>query len=308
MTAPRIAICVVTYNSAPLIADLVASLDGGAVGVAWSLVVADNSSSDDTLAELERHAPDALVVRTGGNLGYAGGINAAIAAAGPHDAYLILNADVRLGTGCVAALYKTLTPEIGIAVPRLTGADGELIFSLRRAPTVFRAWGDAVLGAERAGRFAALGEIVSDRAAYEGPHATDWAEGSTQLVSGECWTTCGPWDESYFLYSEETEYDLRIRNHGLVTWFQPAAGAQHLEGGSADNPRQWSLLMANRIKLFRSTHGPVATAAFWCATVVREGTRSLLGKRTSRAALRDLIRPTRLRARRGPGWLAAVRA
>ena len=305
--APRVAICVVTYNSAPLIADLVASIERGAVGVDWSLVIADNASSDDTISEVERHAPNALVVRNQSNLGYAAGINAAVGAAGPHDAYLILNADVRLDPGCVATLYRMLTPRIGIAVPRLTNADGTMIFSLRRTPTVLRAWGDALLGAERAGRFSLLGEMVTHPAAYEREHATDWAEGSIQLVSAGCWETCGTWDESYFLYSEETEFDLRTRKFGLMTWYQPRATAQHLEGGSADNPRQWSLLIANRIKLFRASHGRLASLAFWCATVVREGSRSLLGKRTSRAALRDLIRLARLRQPRGPRWLADVR-
>jgi GT2 family glycosyltransferase len=306
-TMPRVAICVVTYNSALLIADLVSSLERGAEGVTWSLVFADNASSDATLAEIERHAPHATVVRNGGNLGYAAGINAAVDAAGLQDAYLILNADVRLDPGCVLALYETLTPDIGIVVPRLTDAHGVLISSLRRAPTVMRAWGDALLGAERAGRFSRLGEIVTDPKTYRSEHATDWAEGSTQLISADCWKTCGQWDESYFLYSEETEYDLRVRNLGLVTWYQPRANAQHLEGGSAGNPRQWSLLIANRIKLFETHHGRVSTLAFWCATMVREGTRSLLGRRTSRAAFRDLISPARLREPRGPQWLADVK-
>ena len=307
MTAPRVGICVVTYNSAPLIADLVSSLERGAEGVDWSLVFADNGSSDRTLSEIELHAPHANVVRNGGNLGYAAGVNAAVSAAGPRDAYLILNADVRLDPGCVLALVETVSPAIGIVVPRLTDAEGIRISSLRRAPTVLRAWGDALFGAERVGRFSWLGEIVSDPEAYESEHPTDWAEGSTQLISAHCWEACGAWDESYFLYSEETEYDLRVRDFGMVTWYQPRATAQHLEGGSAENPRQWSLLVANRIKLFRASHGRAATFAFWCATVAREGSRSLLGKRTSRAAFRDLIRPARLRERRGPQWLADVR-
>ena len=308
MTSLRVAICVVTYNSGPLIADLVASLDGGAEGVVPTLVFSDNSAGDETLEEIRRHAADATVVRNPRNPGYAAGINAAIRAAGPQDAYLILNADVRLDRGCIAALAASLTPEIGIVVPLLRDAEGVRISSLRRRPTVLRAWGDALFGAERVGRFPLLGEMVTDPASYESAHQAEWAEGSTQLVSAECWTTCGGWDESYFLYSEEAEYDLRIRAHGKTLWYQPRATAQHLEGGSADNPRQWSLLMANRVKLFRATHGRPATAAFWAAAVAREGSRSLLGKKTSRAALRDLVRPSRLRQPRGPRWLSDVRA
>ena len=47
---------------------------------------------------------------------------------------------------------------------------------------MLRTLGDALLGATRAGRFAALGEVVTDPRAYERERDVDWAEGSTQLV------------------------------------------------------------------------------------------------------------------------------
>ncbi len=307
MTPPRIAICVVTYNSAALIADLVASLPAGAAGTDWELVVADNASGDDTLAEVARHAPEAVVVETGGNLGYAGGVNAAVRAAGERDAYLILNADVRLQDGCLATLYAALSPTVGIAVPKLVDAEGAVIWSMRREPTLLRAWADAVVGAERVGRHARLGEMVTDAALYESARPTDWAEGSTQLMSADCARACGPWDESYFLYSEETEFDLRARDRGYLTWYEPAAVAQHLEGGSAGSPSQWSLLVMNRVRLYGRRHAPVPTALFWLATVAREASRAVLGKETSRAALRDLLSRRRWRENPGPEWLKAVR-
>jgi GT2 family glycosyltransferase len=307
MTLPRVAICVVTYNSADLIEELVQSLPDGAAGTEWTLVVADNDSHDGTVDAVRRFAPDARVVETGANLGYAGGVNAAIQAAGEQDAYLVLNADVRLTHGCIATLFESLSPTVGIAVPKLLDAKGETIWSMRREPTVRRAWADAVMGAERAGRVGTLGEIVSDPALYEAARFTDWAEGSTQLVSRECQDACGPWDGSYFLYSEETEFDLRARDRGYATLYQPAAVAVHLEGGSAGSPRQWSLLVANRVLLFSRRNGRIRTGAFWLATVLRESTRAVLGKPTSRAAVRDLVSRRRMSEHRGPDWLAGVR-
>lgn len=305
--APRIAVCIVTFNSAELIRDLAASLPAGCEGTQWSVVVADNASSDDTLSEVARWMPAATIVETGANRGFGAGVNRAIEAAGDQDGYLILNADVRLGRGCVATLAASLSREVGIVVPRLTDAEGRLIWSQRREPTLVRAWADALIGAERAGRRPLLGEVVTDPRLYEAPRVTDWAEGSTQLVGAECLRRCGPWDESFFLYSEETEFDLRARDHGLRTLYQPAATAQHLEGGSAGSPRLWSLLVANRVALYGARHGRAATATFWLATVAREGGRALLGKPTSRAALRDLVSPRRMRQRRGPAWLDDVR-
>lgn len=307
MNRPRIAVCVVTFNSASLIRDLVASLPDGAIGTDWTLVVADNDSHDETIDEIMRWAPDAKIVRIGSNRGYAGGLNAAVAAAGPQDAYLILNADVRLTTGCLATLYAALTNGTGIAVPRLVDGDQKLIWSLRREPTLLRAWCDALLGAERAGRIGRLGEVVADAAVYDSTQVADWAEGSTQLIGAECWDTCGPWDESYFLYSEETEYDLRVREQGFSVRYVPAAVAQHLKGGSADSPRQWSLLVMNKARLYARRHGPAPSMLFWLALLVREASRAAMGKATSRAALIDLLSPRRWREKRGPEWLAKVR-
>jgi GT2 family glycosyltransferase len=304
---PDVAICVVTYNSADLVEGLIRSLPAGAEGTSWQLVVVDNASSDDTLDQVARWAPDAVVVDSGRNAGYAAGINHAVVAAGPRDAYLILNADVRLTPGCLATMIGALSSSVGIVVPRLDDARGELIWSMRREPTVLRAWADAVVGAERAGRWPRLGEMVTHRSLYESGCATDWAEGSTQLISRACWDACGPWDESYFLYSEETEYNLRARDHGFTTWFEPAAVAVHLEGGSAGSPRQWSLVVANRVKLVRQRKGRIVAACFWLAVSAREASRAVLGKKTSRAAIRDLVRPARLREQRGPEWLAGVR-
>ena len=307
MPEPTVAICVVTYNSSDLIEDFVAALPAGAAGTRWTLVFADNGSQDGTLAEIARHAPDAVVVDTGANLGYAGGVNAAVRAVGDQDAYLILNADVRLGPGCARTLVEALRPGVGIVVPKLLDQHGDLIWSMRREPSVLRAWADALLGAERAGRIAAMGEVVTKREAYESAGPTDWAEGSTQLIGADCLRACGEWDESLFLYSEETEYDLRARDNGYLTWYEPAAVATHLEGGSAGSPRQWSLLVANRVRLFRMRHGRAATGLVWLALAAREASRALLGKATSLAAIRDLVNPARMRQARGPEWLEGVR-
>lgn len=301
MTADHVAVVVVTHNSEGLLAGLLDSLPAGLAGVRWSLTVADNASTDDGVARIHQLAPDATVVQIGRNAGYAAGINAALSAAPPHTAALILNPDVRLTPGCVAQLMSVLrSPGVGIAVPTLLDTHGNLIESMRREPTVLRALADAVLGARRAGRHPLLGEVVTDPRAYTVDATTDWAEGSTLLVSAECLQRCGPWDESFFLYSEETEFALRARDVGLVTRYTPSATAIHLEGGSSSTPSLWALLVVNRVRLFRRRHGVLSTSLFWACVFARESSRALLGRRTSRAAARALVSPARFREQPGP--------
>jgi N-acetylglucosaminyl-diphospho-decaprenol L-rhamnosyltransferase len=295
-----VAVVVVTYNSEDLLGDFLSSLNDGLKGVGWHLTVADNASADNTVALMRRLAPEATLIEMGRNAGYAAGINAAVRAARPYSAILVLNPDVRLMPGCAAELLGALRPGTGLVVPQLVDRKSQLIESLRREPTVLRAWGDALLGARRVGRYAALGEVVTDRRRYDKEVVTDWAEGSTLLISAECWQRCGPWDESFFLYSEETDFALRARDAGFVTRYVPSARAVHLEGGSAGSPGLWTLLMLNRVRLFRRRNGKVRTAAYWSALVFREASRAMLGKAVSRAAVKALVSPSRLREQRGP--------
>lgn len=291
-----VAIVVVTFNSQGVLPGLLDSLDGGLSGVRWHLYVADNASSDGSVAVVKASAPDATIVEVGHNAGYAAGINAAVAAADSYTAVLALNPDVRLTKGCVVELLRALRgPGVGIAVPRLVDRNDMLIDSMRREPTVLRAFGDAILGARRAGMYPALGEVVTDPQCYEMEMLTDWAEGSTQLISAECWDRCGPWDESYFLYSEETDFDLRARDAGYGTRYVPTALAIHLEGDSGSSPALWALLILNRVRLFRRRNGKPRLVLFWIATLLRELSRAMLGKQTSRTAVRALIRPAHWR-------------
>jgi GT2 family glycosyltransferase len=288
-TEPRIAVVVVTWNSSGPLPGLLASLDDGLKGVRHQLIVVDNDSADDTVEVARRLARACTVVQTGRNAGYSAGINAGIAAADPYDAVLVLNPDIRMTPGCVARLYPELGTGVGIVAPLIRHEDGTVAHSQRREPTILRALGEATLG-QRAGRVAALGETVLDGAAYTRPRPTDWATGAALLISKECLAACGPWDESFFLYSEETDYALRARDHGYATRFIPAAEVTHLGGQSRVSPRLWSILTVNRVRLYRKRHSVPATALFWSAVMLRESVRAVMGQERSRRAVGALLR------------------
>lgn len=301
----RVVIVVVTWNSAGVLPGLLDSLQHGMAGLDWRLVIADNASDDDTAELVRDRMPSAAVLQTGRNAGYAAAINLALAHIDAQipgvRAVLVCNPDVRMQPGCAAALVAGLNePGTGVTAPLLHDRHGQTIRSLRREPTIGRILGEAVLGARRSGRFARFGELVAEPAAYQSASKADWALGCLLAVSTDCLRACGRWDESFFLYSEETEFALRARDLGFATRLAPAAEATHLEGASKDSPRLWTLLTLNRVRLYRQRHGRAATAAFWAAVLLRELSRAALGRAVNRAAALALLSPKRLRAMPGP--------
>jgi GT2 family glycosyltransferase len=286
--SPTVAVVVVSWNSAVQLPGLIESLPAGLGGLRHELIVVDNDSADDSVAVARRLAPACRIVPTGRNAGYAAGINAGLREAGPYDAALVLNPDIRLTPGCVPTLYRALGGGTGIAVPRMRNEDGTIAHSLRRAPSIPRAFGEAVLG-RRAGRMAYLGETVLDPAAYRRPGFTDWATGAAMLISAPCLSACGPWDESFFLYSEETEFCLRAADRGYRTRYVPEATIIHLGGASHVSPPLWGLLTVNRVRLYRKRHSAPATALYWSAVTLRESVRAVLGKSRSRYAVAALV-------------------
>ncbi|WP_238324875.1 WecB/TagA/CpsF family glycosyltransferase [Paenarthrobacter nicotinovorans] len=265
-----VAVLVVTYNNADDVATLIAGLREETAEQSIRVVVADNSPDDLTMAEVKLH-PDVVAVPTGGNLGYAGGINAAMRVAGDADAYLILNPDLRVERGAVAALRRRMAlSNAGVVVPVLLDDDGTVYPSLRREPGLLRALGDAALGGRVQGRPGWLSEMDFDSESYLHAHRVDWATGAALLISADTARAVGGWDEQFFLYSEETDYCRRVRDSGRSIWFEPLARMWHERGGSGSSPQLTALMSVNRVRYAAKYGGRGAVAAFTAVALVAE--------------------------------------
>jgi GT2 family glycosyltransferase len=293
---PRVAVVVVTYNSAGVLRGCLDSLTDQQVNLTC-VVVADNASQDDctAIAKAATHLP-VRTVQLGRNAGYAAAINAGIAVTDHEklDAVFVMNPDCRLRPGCLGRLAAALRePGRGIAVPRMVNPDGSLQPSLRRTPTVGRAWAEAIIGGSLAARVGTLGELVMSPRDYETAGPASWGTGAAMLLSAQMVQEIGPWDESFLLYSEETEYSLRASDRGWGTWYEAAAVVEHIGGESATNPQLAALVAVNKVILFRRRHNRAASFAYYAAVLTNESVRALAGRRTSRAAAAALVRPSR---------------
>ncbi|WP_018331981.1 glycosyltransferase [Actinomycetospora chiangmaiensis] len=288
-----VAVVIVTFRSASAVGGLIESLRAATGELRVAVTVVDNASTDDTVAVVAAHG-DVTLVAHDQNSGYAHAVNLGVAASPPCKVVAILNPDLRVAPTMLSELHTVLaeSPETGVAVPILYGDDGHVSPSLRREPRVTAVLGDAVLGARWQRRPAGWGEIVYDRARYETAGSVDWATGAALAVSAPCAAAVGPWDdESFFLYSEETDFCRRARDAGWSVRVVPTAAATHSGGGSGSSPALDGLLALSRIRYARKHRGPLAAAATWLALVIGHVLR--VGRPGGLARLRFVLRPWR---------------
>jgi N-acetylglucosaminyl-diphospho-decaprenol L-rhamnosyltransferase len=281
-----LAVVIVTYDSAHVIGRLLDSLPGALEDLVADVVIVDNGSTDDTVGVVKARA-DCRVIRST-NVGYAAGINRGVREAEPADAILVLNPDVQLWAGAIRPLLDTLRlADTGVAAPQIRSVDGSLFHSLRREPTLPRA-----LGLTRT-HLRWLSECVSEDRSYDRPQVVDWALGAALLISRACYDAVGGWDESYFLYSEETQFSLDARKLGYLTRYVPSSVAMHIGAQSGSNNLTYSMMVINRVRFYRRRHRSIASWCYYSLAILSELSRVARGQRRSWFAITTLLRPSR---------------
>jgi GT2 family glycosyltransferase/glycosyltransferase involved in cell wall biosynthesis len=280
-----VAVVIVTFNAEHVLPALLKSIRASE-HTPSTVIVVDNGSTDRTTSLLAD--ADVELLRQD-NSGFANGVNRGISFAPPDSDVLVLNPDVRLRADMIGQLAQVLEEEPGtaIVVPSLLSPDGTVSASLRRDPTIASTLVEAVVGGSRSGR---LGEAYRGDASRR--QEVDWATGAVMLLRRTAVDRVGLMDEEFFLYSEETEYCQRMRDHGYQVRYQPTAVATHEGGDLPSDPRLWSLRAVNRVRLYRRRHGRLKGAAFRSAAAIFEARRALMGDPVSRAALRALVSPS----------------
>lgn len=290
-----VGVVVVTYFSSSVIGGLLDSLDGGLSGLSWKVGVVDNGSTDGTVDIVGKRGID--ILETNANLGYAAAINRGARRFADARSILVLNPDVTLTPGSVAAMFDVLQddPEVGIVAPMtiIPGDPPRLDPTQRHEPSLASTWVTALLGPKVAARIPGCFEAVVDPSRYESPCDVDWAVGAVLLVGRKCADRLGDWDESYFLYSEETDFCRRARQAGFVVRYTPTAVVEHLSGAGLVDPRLRAMLSVNRVREYGRRHRRFATWWFLLGNVVHETTRGLAGRPAARASAAALIFPSR---------------
>ena len=223
---PDASAVVVTYNALPWVEQCLGSVQE------VETVVVDNGSTDGTVDVVRELFPGATVVEQS-NRGLAAGWNAGMAVASGRY-FLILNADAWLTEGSLRRLvaFADSRPEAAIVGPRLLNTDGTLQRSVRAFPTLWRLATEYLFLRKLAPGSRALNAFYAGGFAHDEVREADFVMGACMLVRREAVEQVGPLDESFFLFSEETDWAYRFRQAGWQVLFFPGAECIHVGGAS----------------------------------------------------------------------------
>ncbi|HUM03208.1 MAG TPA: glycosyltransferase family 2 protein [Thermoanaerobaculia bacterium] len=231
MTPPRVAVVLVTWNSAAHVGDAVRSVPDGVPAL-----VVDNASGDGS-AEVARRA-GGRVLEAGANLGFGPACNLGAKATAPSETILFLNPDAALvdGPSCLAALLAELDRDSSVAavVPALSG-DGQERFQLRKLPTLGSLAREAFLVNRIFPRNPGFrSERYLDRA-RDLPFDLEQPAGAALLIRREVFEALGGFDPAFApAWFEDVDLCARILESGRRLRYVPSARATHV-GGTAMN-------------------------------------------------------------------------
>jgi N-acetylglucosaminyl-diphospho-decaprenol L-rhamnosyltransferase len=230
--APRVAIVIVTYNSARDIDRALRSLADPPPATPHEILLVDNASADDTVTRVRASWPGVRLIASPSNLGFAAANNRGIRESS-SELVLLLNPDTSVPRGAIDRLVAHLDarPDVAIVGPRIVDSEGraELSFGSMITPLTELRQKVLVVGNDRGVR-----PIVSmvDRMTRR-THEVDWVSGACLLIRRADVEAAGLLDERFFLYTEDVDLCASVRRRGRTVLFAADVEIQHLRGRSA---------------------------------------------------------------------------
>ena len=211
------------------------------------VVVADNASSDGSVAFLTDEFPEITIIRNAENGGFAKGYNDALAHV-DADYYILLNSDIEVSENWIQPVIEMMEtdPQIAACQPTIRSYHN---------PEKFEYAGAAGGFIDKYGYPFCRGRIFQhledDNGQYNNPAEIFWATGACMFVRADVFKKFGGFDNDFFAHMEEIDFCWRIKHAGYKVMACPASRVFHVGGGTL--PKQSSfktyLNMRNNIVL-----------------------------------------------------------
>ena len=242
----KTAVVILNWNGKHMLERFLPSVTAHTTGDA-EVVIADNGSTDDSLAFLQAHYPNLRVIAMDQNYGFAEGYNRALAQI-DADYYVLLNDDVEVTPNWIAPVIAQMQqhPLTAICQPKMLMYD---------QLDTFEYAGGAGGFIDKYGYPFCRGRLFTtleqDQGQYNDAREIFWASGAAMFVRADVWKELGGLDGEFFAHMEEIDFCWRAKNAGYRVEYCPQSVVYHVGGGTLpkSNPRKTYLNFRNNMAL-----------------------------------------------------------
>ena len=253
----KTAVVILNYNTRQYLERFLPGLIASCEGLDAQVVVADNCSSDDSVAFMQTAYPDVPLIALDRNYGFTGGYNRALSML-EAEYYVLINSDIEVPEGWLAPLVAWMDghPACGACGPKLRA------YAQR---TSFEYAGAAGGLLDRYGYPFCRGRIMQkleeDHGQYDNPGPVLWISGACLLVRSSVWKALGGLDERFFAHMEEIDLCWRMQLRGWNVSLVPSSLVYHIGGGTLSNESPFKLRLNFRNNLLLLENNLPATFA-----------------------------------------------
>lgn len=215
--------------------------------VGCEIIVADNASTDGSIAFLREHFPQVRLILLQENFGFCEGYNKALRQV-EAKYYVLLNSDVRVTPDWTAPLLNLMEsdPSIGVCQPKINAQLHPNMFEYAGAGGGLL---DALGYPYCRGRL--FETVETDHAQYDDVQEIFWATGACMFVRAQVFHALGGLEPAFFAHMEEIDFCWRAKIAGYKVMYNGHSKVFHLGGGTLhkSNPRKTFLNFRNGLAL-----------------------------------------------------------
>lgn len=259
----RVAVVILNYNGRKFLEQFLPGVVSHSQGC--RIIVADNCSTDDSIAYIEAHCPEVEVIQNSSNDGYSAGYNEALSKITDVEYFVLLNSDVEVTRGWISPIIELMDEHEDIAAAQPKILD-------QKKKTHFEYAGAAGGYIDTLGYPFCRGRLFlhleEDKGQYNDTQQVFWATGACLFVRAKCFHEVGGFDEDFFAHMEEIDLCWRLNNAGYKIYYNGNSAVYHVGGGTLDrsNPRKTYLNFRNGLSLLYKNY---TTSELWIKLPIR---------------------------------------
>lgn len=223
-------------------------------GSSAKIIVADNASTDSSIAYIEKFFPQVGIIRNATNGGYAQGYNEALQHV-DADYFVLLNSDIEVTPGWLDPLIALMdnNPDMAACQPKIRSWHNRDQFEYAGAAGGYiDKWGFPFC------RGRIFNTFETDHGQYDDTRDVFWATGACLMIRAEDWRAQQGLDQDFFAHMEEIDLCWRLRNTGRRIAYCGKSTVYHVGGGTLAqiNPRKTFLNFRNNLIMLTKNHAP----------------------------------------------------